>query len=193
MESLRNTAGLKDKSSDFSHGREALHDLACTNHFHFIFHSSGALNLITSHHTCQPQRSRTCSCSKAVLFHSQASFMGAISLGISLALHSVKSHSFSKTSCSAALCDTVRDLVQTTDLLFLVPGTFFVMAPHHLMLSGLFTNLLAEGPHSQRPLSYLPLYSLSTSHGTETAKQVKQLDLLYFDQGDWGSQVVEGV
>ena len=40
------------------------YDLACTNHFHFIFHSSGALNLITSHHTCQPQRSRTCSCSR---------------------------------------------------------------------------------------------------------------------------------
>ena len=37
---------------------------------------------------------------KAVLFHSQAGVMGAIPLGISLALHSVKSHSFSKTSCS---------------------------------------------------------------------------------------------
>lgn len=78
-------------------------------------------------------------------------------------------------------------------MFFLLLGTFFVMAPHHLMLSGSFTNLLAGGPHSQRP--YLIYFCiLNTSHGAENSQaSEKQLDLLYFDRGDWGSQVVEGV
>lgn len=61
VESLRNT-GLKDKSSDFFTWYKLYYNLAPTNHFHFNVHASGALNLTTSHHTCQPQRSRTCSC-----------------------------------------------------------------------------------------------------------------------------------
>ena len=52
----------------------------------------------------------------------------------------------------------------------------------------LFTSLPARGPRTQR-LSY------SAPHvGLKTAKQVKNdLTFLYFSQGDWGGQVVDGV
>ena len=170
------------------------YDLACTNHFHFIFHSSGALNLITSHHTCQPQRSRTCSCSrKQFCFTVKPVLWGPSHLESPLPfILWSPTHSPRPAVVSSPLwhCQGPRP-----DNWYVIFGTGYFLC--HGPSSPYVIRLVHKSPcwrsSLSETISYLPLYSQHFTWDWNSQASEKQLDLLYFDQGDWGSQVVEGV
>ena len=110
---------------------------------------------------------------KAVLFHSQASFMGAIPLGISLALHSVKSHSFSKTSCSVISSVTLSGTSSRQLICYFWYQVLSLSWPLITLCYQACSQVSSLKVLTLRDHYLIYLCILSTSHGTETAKQVK--------------------